>query len=1342
MLKTLNKNRTYKKAIAMLVAFCVCLGNVVLLDTHALSLPGIEDTVEEHSESNEPFVVLEIHSLYGYTIDDLYKTLPDNTPAIDLEAIEQNLKNNGIGTFVDGEETFRKYWEFILANFKVVTDGTSYEKQRYDFFYDTFTPIMEDIGLLSNSEDTPLQYSSSTYEEYMPWENGIQGEQFSLGKIEGFDVRGEFIIPELADRGNENFIIRVDATIAPGAGNAAQVIEELVLGDDEGGTGKYYLLSDANFELLIANDSVPLGTNMYQKDPSSGAMIYAGTYTGVGGFSPETGKEYYRVIDYGTPYSGSAKPAPGAGEFYYYAENRGFATKEDVDAGLYEDVELTDYDFLIGEVFYDYVGEGLGQYVFVPDPSGELHKAATDHVFIDFGLENNDWFEKEILDTTPGTVDVEVNRVFVNDVTPEDIENADLIHFADGKYSGTYVGQDQWGYSRVYDVELSDASLIKLYDAKVTTPILISEDIDLYASSTANVEVFINTLVNELDAPSDRDLYGAVFSNVYMYKPLDTSLATFSTTFSEQINGSVAESDNLNAKIDSSLSDFFSDVHNTIYLENFNRISSGLDFELLPYTISMASSIRHIINDKIANNSQVKSNVSILEIKPDASDDSISASTVKNIWLPSEWTTSKYTVTSMGVNEFNSSIEDLVSTYDLIYIDRGNEEYTNIGESVGGHYLGGYDITEDKLVELSTFVQSGQALVVNERLLESGLPNDGEIDNSSNLYEFLSTYLTYPNAFSTEGLSLSSALGEFVGFAKPEIDLKSPAEYTGVSDMTVLGPDDKVKANNLNYRFTIDNSNELYPDQTEYYVNLYIDQNADGIFSDFEMMNDVIIYENTSSVLTPSTNGEIKAGVDYRIQKTLLSQFTGAIYWQVEVVKANQPNIKTIETGTTYVVAETKSAVNVLAISNGKSEFSDTLNTQLDMISHVYDVNINYMTVTELEAMTLEEFNLLVQGSEGSASDNQIDVILFGFEDAGTTYNLSSHVVSLLKVYTELRKPIIFGGDVITESNGSEVRDLFGMDRYGVTSGYSDPADLIANDYEVAYQLESNKGVVLNVEGYTDQSIDVSLENSSTQIEQVNTSQFTQYPFILPESMSISQSNIQPFQLNVEKDKLAVWYTLDTNDEYKRDGINNYFAFSNETVSYLGLTEKELSETEAQLLVNTIIAAYRRRVANVEIDLLSPDSGVTINSLVLPVSATVAADGSLITSSIEVAAIDEFSMNRRIDFVLNDPNFNGGQNLEVKVVVLGEDGFETVHEAKMYLSSDTDHENQLVNGTLENDQRYKLYLPDAILQEVADKGSITVRIRIITHSIDPDEHGNSYSGANIQVSLLGLLPTG
>lgn len=197
------------------------------------------------------------------------------------------------------------------------------------------------------------------------------------------------------------------------------------------------------------------------------------------------------------------------------------------------------------------------------------------------------------------------------------------------------------------------------------------------------------------------------------------------------------------------------------------------------------------------------------------------------------------------------------------------------------------------------------------------------------------------------------------------------------------------------------------------------------------------------------------------------------------------------------------------------------------------------------------------------------------------------------------------------------LRNSTGMDRYGVTLAKADRdgkgKPTYANDKQMGYSNKSSDGkyYVEELQGFSDWVLlrqglvsNYSTTNSNNgwyivkpfndpnnilttrtncwwtanRVDKVNEGQVTMFPYKIGDSVGISTTHAQYYQLDMEDEDLVVWYTLSTDSGYynytRKDGQNNYYIYSKGNVTYTGAGHADInSADELKLFVNTIIKA-------------------------------------------------------------------------------------------------------------------------------------------------------------------------
>lgn len=459
--------------------------------------------------------------------------------------------------------------------------------------------------------------------------------------------------------------------------------------------------------------------------------------------------------------------------------------------------------------------------------------------------------------------------------------------------------------------------------------------------------------------------------------------------------------------------------------------------------------------------------------------------------------------TSMTVYEFNARNEDLVETYDIIYIgdettrngknlyytdgaerntlvwndDEKNYGYElkktsnipnfrdenmignlyyNVGDKVEvfGSFQNGdtdgvsgwldndtfknretitaryspRDITKNKLDKLKEFVESNALVLVAEDLM--GTPtgdvkntqvnptivtgnadeNDiyGRVDNSSNLYNFLSfaigkTYTVSSNGLGNyvstadskahknvvavsdikQGLIDKELLAEFVSTEKLVLNLiekPTPYTYSAQSNGVITSSAYLETVNSdgtryLEYKFTIEGDNEKTA-ALGYSVSLYVDINKDGKFSKTtENVQDVVIRlasNGQEAVKNEANEYVLSPGVEYVLRRDIADDFSGLLNWKLDVKSNAISHLHDSETGYTLVkdANDKKRKIRILQITNDSSTLdmegrlynartTNTTNNWGVLMNNVpdYDLYIRTITVTQYQTALTNKYN-------------------------------------------------------------------------------------------------------------------------------------------------------------------------------------------------------------------------------------------------------------------------------------------------------------------------------------------------------------------------------------------------
>jgi hypothetical protein len=181
--------------------------------------------------------------------------------------------------------------------------------------------------------------------------------------------------------------------------------------------------------------------------------------------------------------------------------------------------------------------------------------------------------------------------------------------------------------------------------------------------------------------------------------------------------------------------------------------------------------------------------------------------------------------------------------------------------------------------------------------------------------------------------------------------------------------------------------------------------------------------------------------------------------------------------------------------------------------------------------------------------------------------------------------------------------------------------------------------------------------NVTTSVSQVNRGQITTFPFninttdfdtsntAIGKTLTVALTHDQYYQLNMNDNKVVVWYCLSGGifNLTKNDGVNAYYIYNKGNVTYSGAGHQPGSVTndEAKLFVNTMIAAYRAAAVSPSVSFES-SSGETVQNQFIPVEYGKADENN----EVHDVALD--SDNSRVYFKISDDNLSAEKQIDIQ----------------------------------------------------------------------------------------------
>lgn len=681
----------------------------------------------------------------------------------------------------------------------------------------------------------------------------------------------------------------------------------------------------------------------------------------------------------------------------------------------------------------------------------------------------------------------------------------------------------------------------------------------------------------------------------------------------------------------------------------------------------------------------------------------------------------------------------------------------------------------------------------------------GRIDNSSVMYEFFQA---------ATGQSIDNELGGYssVGYDNfiSEADVKNntvskeeviravntpklsmnltarPAEYEYAEDgMGMITGQTTLTAESdgkyyLEYEFTLQNLALNSVESDIYTPKLYVDVNADGKFSESEELEGGVISNALTGIEVPHTVSvrgnvySLTTNVLYRLRREVPDGYQGVLPWCLKVEKSLTPSISASETGYCAIQGEEAALIKILQIT--KNGAASNLNLEACIAggnNNYYGRYINglkTLRMFELQVTTVDQNTFVsnygyrreLKNADGSTAGveyvsyyshlDDFDMLVLGFGDNYEDTN--QNATDALEEFIAKGKPVLLTHDFMAHYPAytvvSSLRDVLGMDRYGVTvlpavragkdyskseSGDSTAiATIEGSGRRVAYQPGSNKQILIaETQGFTyfpttkyasngnmgflylisPDTRNWSWNNNQNYgmfVDKVNDGQITNYPYKLPDAFAVNNTHAQYFQPNMEADQdqdgtadITIWYTLAyghssssmpeaepttsklSDGVYNispKDGVNNFYIFNSGNVTYTGSGHSSLTappnKYEAQLFVNTLVAAYRAGVKKPAVSIYDGGdlNSSIISNIVVPYDENVGlnatntnkSESSIIKDSVgnyQYPFVSETAVNAtRAYFRVSDPNLiKGTKEIKIRFLIevpTGTTGAETI----------------------------------------------------------------------------------
>ncbi|MDD3414415.1 MAG: DUF5057 domain-containing protein [Lachnospiraceae bacterium] len=754
------------------------------------------------------------------------------------------------------------------------------------------------------------------------------------------------------------------------------------------------------------------------------------------------------------------------------------------------------------------------------------------------------------------------------------------------------------------------------------------------------------------------------------------------------------------------------------FIQEENRVS-GTNKATIEEAVSQAVAIQYILSEIARRGILGKDEIRVLEIQPvniypittdcdvqqkrDANNNALNDLVISGQKVIED-STKPIIVTTMSTSEFIGKTEDINSKYDLIYIGLNigttsdaymntkngrtvyNDStmnglvYTAVGDQVYTSDMlkglpindksnlcrySGNDITEEKTNDLKEYLQAGYPVIFAQNFYNSTSSGisvytktsdttiSGYIDNSSNMYQLANFALTYikegRNAMRFEsGSGVNHDILKFyLDLAKPDIDFDS--EKSGVIT-------DDAGNQYVSYYFQVNNKG-ITNKKSTFHMNLYIDVNADGRFSEkTEKVSD-----NTITIKDSAGNvadiDSLSAGVKYHLTRPISSGYRGVITWKLEASDHDKNMRRDSQSGYYKVMSPEKIKINALQINTTPHRnYNTTWNMEESLkdpnsLLRKYakdDLDIKNYDIS-IKTIRSDDFSSLYDAGQINIYD--YDMLIMGFADYYEAPK-STAAMDEIKKYIQSGRSVLFTHDTTSFYNdysdsevwgvlfNKKIREVVGLDRYGASGDTSFVK-------EKAFKPNSGRGIeVKQTQGYSNQILENKWKQSnytnnytyyrnlnyyknslsftsidlrdSNSICQINSGQITDYPYKIstessPYINNIATTHAQYYQLDLagdfDKDNendIVVWYTINSpqgkNTFYKyslNDVRNNYYIYNRGNVTYSGAGHSNMennNDNEVKLFVNTLVSSYYAGVKAPKVSIVE-NSNITSNTI-------------------------------------------------------------------------------------------------------------------------------------------------
>lgn len=543
-------------------------------------------------------------------------------------------------------------------------------------------------------------------------------------------------------------------------------------------------------------------------------------------------------------------------------------------------------------------------------------------------------------------------------------------------------------------------------------------------------------------------------------------------------------------------------------------------------------------------------------------------------------------------------------------------------------YYSENDITNKKAQELVEFIKSGQLFLFDKSILQ-----DKELDGSK-LLNNLKNYQNMPNFKGIDSNLTSDSIMKYYNDSnicnkKPNITIKSsPLPYNG--DLKNYNPD-----RNMDFVFDIDGNNSH-----TFTTKLYCDMNGDGLFKDYESYATIDKQKCGTNLQLSYTVPDYFAGLmpwklevtddntnvkSYQYGYTLYKSDNLAPIRVLQIYPAN--NLLDLTQDLTKVKLQQQGYYNIQITKKSCDEFNKyndrEYQSSYNEALNEYNTALNnynkygryggswWNPIDYLQKLNDARDNLNKVKSSRISLNGNYDMVIIGFSDmygrSSFTQNATDTIIDFIKTGQSLMLTHDTLSTYLTDDRSNmygyqfnkKLRDYLGQSRYVDENNPNetdyDGSKIPHDNYPDANKIPSygfTTDMIMSHNNYNNekpQSLDGHGYFDHRKAAKVNDGVFSEYPYILgrnnddPNTLNISQTHHQYFQLNLEDEDVVPWYDLSgvINTGGSAGNVNDprnyYYTYCKGNITYSGTghSSPRDSQDEQEMFLNTIVKAAR-----------------------------------------------------------------------------------------------------------------------------------------------------------------------